>query len=465
MCLIILCPKGTDKNSDFLKKSIRKAAITNKDGMGFMYKEGNNILVDKGYTNPEDLIKSLETYKFSNENGLLAIHLRIGNKGAITPEMCHPFICAEEDAEISLLQGATNRPVMMHNGTFIGLTLEKDKSDTFIFAKKFMSDENISGLFNKNTELFKEIFKSVLSVSRVLVFYPDDRDYTKVGAWIEEDGYFFSNETFRNDKIKDVGGVTHSTGKQNVIDFKKASNNYAERASSRKDDNFPSNGVSNLLIDDTGRISYTRVTRVDLIKERLFKPHNPDFKDILDYDYKVFRGIYGTEDKTYINDEVSFEFLVNPFNYKFVTLQAKETIDSLNMKDNVFYKIDKVLYNPTEEKHYVIIHRLISNIYDNTPIYLGMDEISVYFSVRPKNDHKSSALYRMYLDAVCLISDHNKTLKRILKNIKGKHEFALLNVGKKEFPFPVIVLKWFVFECKRNHGLKTKQIKDFLEKV
>lgn len=467
MCLIILAPRGTEKKSEKLFSAVRLGAVTNKDGMGYMYKEGETIIIEKGFTDVEKLIEKLNTLELNTENGQLAIHLRIGNKGEISPEMCHPFVCSKEEQELKLLEGTTNLPVMMHNGTFIGLTLSDKKSDTYVFAEKFLSEESLVGLMHSNTELFKEIFKSVLSLSRVLVFYPDNRDFVKVGNWIEEDGYFYSNETFKNKDIKDVGGkLVDLRASSKSTKYRSSSNTtFNNRPSNSRIAPMPSDGMSVVYTAGVPSITYTRQVRTDILKDKVLKETNPFIKDNLGYTMYKYKGLIGIDEKIYITDELSFEFEINKFNYKFATLLGKETDDTLGIRQGVYYKIENVVYNSTTETSLAMITRLVSPMIMEDTIYIDINDINKLFSVKPKNDMVSPALFRFYLDAVVFISEHNKSLKRILRNIKGKKDFDLVNVGNKGKIFPCIILKWYIYQLKVHQGNKPERVREFFKTV
>lgn len=463
MCLIIFCPKGTEKKSEFLFESIRKASLTNKDGIGLMYKEEDKIYVSKGYTDVEEFIQKLNELRFSDENGQLAIHLRIGNKGAINQQMCHPFICSNDDEEIMLTETYTDRPVLMHNGTFIGLTLPAGKSDTFVFTKKFLSNNVLNGLFYDNLELFNEVFKTTLSVSRLLMFYPDERDYQKTGNWIESNGYYFSNETFKNSNIRDVGGQTETVKETATLSLPAhGRQTYAQK----QQRNFNATGMSATSAPDFSTNS-NRKLRTDYLKSVILNTIiGKTFEDKLGYIYNTYRGLYASNDKPYHSDELSLEFFVNKYNFKFAVLQAKITNLTYGIVDNVYYKIERILTKENDNQQtYAVLSRQVG--ISSSPIFMPLEEVSNYFSVRPQNTTVSLAMFRSYLDAVSLLKDHKKSINRYLNAIKKKDDFVMVTIGDKrnKYTFPAIVIKWFIYETKLDHGADINKIKLMLSNV
>lgn len=477
MCLIIAAPKGTEKKSDFLFNAIKTAALTNKDGVGLMYKEGDSIYVDKGYKSAEEIIDVIKGLSLSDEHGELAVHLRIGNKGAVNSQMCHPFICSNDDDETLLLQAMTKKPVLMHNGTFSGLTLPVGKSDTFVFANKLMSNYYLQEFLANDPSGFKDAFSSVLSVSRVLMFFPEiDRDSVRLGNWFEENGYYFSNETYKNSKIKDVGGVQVSLyedymGSTACLSRRTRSRAKYSRSSmpktgstERKVGASTSTSVSTI---NNSFISYpVRTTRVDYLSKGVFKSGSvrDTFEDILGFEYSTYVGLYkGITDNRDLSDEVLLEPFINKYNFKYLTLQSKITDSSIGIRDSVLYKATNILYNKTTNESIVVINKAVGPIMEDS-IYINLEEIAYYFSVTPANNDIARGLYRMYLDAVSELSLVNKNLNRMVRVIKGKNPLEMVSYGKNDkYQYPAVIFSWLVYEAKRYQGATIKRIRQVLQ--
>lgn len=209
MCLITVCPKGSNKNSEELKKAIKTAGVTNKDGAGFMYKRASTkkVYISKGYMSPEALLSAIEKHKLKDQDELV-IHQRIGNKGAKNTFMCHPFVVAGDQDTILANHCYVNVPTMVHNGTFTKYSkTNSDFSDTYYFVEQFISNEFILGLLKSDLELFKTVFTDILSTNRLVFLFPnEDKPLIKLGSFTEDNGYFFSNESYKNSRYRNIGG-------------------------------------------------------------------------------------------------------------------------------------------------------------------------------------------------------------------------------------------------------------------
>lgn len=481
MCVILLAPKGTDKKSEFLYEAIKTGAITNTDGIGLMYKEGDSIYVDKGYKSAEEIIEVLEKLSLSNDHGELAIHLRIGNKGHVNAEMCHPFICSHDEEETMSLQSMTKKPVMMHNGTFTGLTLPTGKSDTFVFANQFLSEKHVVDFMHAKPELFLDLAKSLIGPSRVLVFYPDHRDHAKIGTWIEDNGYYFSNESYKNARYRNVGGVgTHLPSKaEEVIRKKRSKSSYKRSQQSlplpTRLLSAPKQTPSSALFDDLINepiaggtfIGYTkRLVREDYLSTSAFKSGivRNHFEDEAGYEYSAYKGLFrNVNDSRALADHVTIEPFINKFNFKFFTLQAKVTDSMLGISDGRLYKIVSILKNPTTFEFLATINRAVGAIMEDS-IYVNINDIPKYFSITPKNDSIAKDIFLAYLDAVSVFNDNRKYINKLAKDVKGKSDLTLVSCGAKNtYMFPAVVIKWYIYETKRFNGEPIKRILQVLQ--
>lgn len=485
MCVILLAPKGTDKKSEFLYNAIRTGAITNTDGIGIMYKEGDAIYVDKGYKDAEETIEALNNLSLSNEFGELAIHLRIGNKGHVNSQMCHPFICSTDDDETMLLHTNTNKPTLMHNGTFIGLDLPTGKSDTFVFANKIMSDTNVQNLFHSNTELFKDIVKSTLGLSRLLVFYPDERDHVKIGNWIEDNGYYFSNETYKNSRLRNVGGVetavpsTKNSGSKKSSNKSRATYNLSERCNlatallltapkenSDEYDNLFSHLNDNPIAGNTFMGYGKRLVREDFLSTGPFASQSiisTKFTDLAGYDYVSYKGLFrNMYDPRKLGDLITIEPFINKYNYKYFTLQAKVSDEALGINENMLYSISNILYQDTTQTSLALVNRAVGAVMHDS-IYMDINELPLYFSITPKHNDVAKGIFKAYLDMVSVFNDYKKSVNKLAKQVKGKNDLEIMTCGNKAgYHFPAVVVKWFIYEVKKYQGEPIQRIRKLL---
>lgn len=210
MCLIIGAKKGTSKNSDFLFEAIEKASLTNKDGIGYAFKKNNQnkIWISKGFQDVDKFIKTLKKHHLKDEDELI-VHLRIGNKGAKSVEMNHPFVISSNADTILSNAEYVNHPVLVHNGTLYDYSIHSSEfSDTFFFTKDFMSVPEITSLLKRDCKEFSRVFKEIIKMNKLAFIFPDETPLTILGNFIEDEGYLFSNDSYKK-KVYNIGGVEY----------------------------------------------------------------------------------------------------------------------------------------------------------------------------------------------------------------------------------------------------------------
>lgn len=210
MCLLIAVKKGVSKSSDFLMNAIKKGSITNTDGIGYAFKrnKANKIYISKGFSNVEEFIEILSKKNLKLEDELI-VHLRIGNKGAKTKAMTHPFVLSNDDDTVLSNNKFVDYPIMAHNGTLFDFTeYNSPESDTYKFARDFMSVTEIQNLLKRDKHLFVDTFKFILKTNRLAFIFPDSTSLITLGEFEEDQGYLFSNDSYKKN-VYNIGGVTH----------------------------------------------------------------------------------------------------------------------------------------------------------------------------------------------------------------------------------------------------------------
>lgn len=213
MCLLSVLPKGTEKYNDEVSKFIRQGFECNGDGSGYMFKRHNTntITLRKGYDNLDKLLLDLKEDNLQVEDELV-IHHRIRSVGFINAKNCHPYVISNNDLEINTTNITIDKPCLAHNGTFKGISQLEDKdfnqySDTYAFCKYFLSNPYIMKFLKEDSFNFKFLFKNILNSSRVAILMPD-RDVLMLGDFIENKGYFHSNEGYC-EKVYNRGGINY----------------------------------------------------------------------------------------------------------------------------------------------------------------------------------------------------------------------------------------------------------------
>lgn len=233
MCLIIMSPSGGNKKSEFLKNVIIEASELNSDGAGFAIKKADTgqVIFSKGYFVINTLLEDIENLDVQ-DNDELVVHVRIGNRGEVNTELCHPFFIDKEEENILKLQDDDVKgSIMFHNGTFFGMgTTNSKHSDTFHFIQDILSEEGVMDLVKINPLIFEIIADRIISPSRVLIM-SNDANTIKFGKWYEEEGILFSKDIRNSEKYKTPSNTYPEGAKTYVHTSRKVSSNIYRRNS------------------------------------------------------------------------------------------------------------------------------------------------------------------------------------------------------------------------------------------
>lgn len=423
MCLAIVAPKNTDKNSDFLFKAIIKGSMTNRDGMGFAFKRNSTkkVYLSKGYKEVSALIDAIKSKKLGEQDELI-VHARIGNKGAINEEMCHPFVASENVEEILLNDKYVDKPVFIHNGTFNKVSkVNSNYSDTYYFARDVIGKPAVMDFLIQDTKTFSEIMSDYLNNSRVAILFPNtDRDLITLGTFIGDSGYLFSNIGYRDTTHYNVGG-------QSSFDW----GEYWERKDEEDRRARQYNGQSNLpVIASTSTNSYDTLDLYptfrlpdDVIFETFIDPINK-------YEYRKYMGLLVSNARTIQPVRV----VPTPLNFNHLIYQSRELIKE-DATNNTYYKIDLLgKYKMGEfDCDYAFYKETIHYIYKSNiadPIPILYNNLLSKFEIKPSIKYKE--FYSQYLQLVSNVYPGKNTLKKISKLLKSntsidKHTFGRIN--------------------------------------
>lgn len=119
MCLIVAARYGK-----LDEESIRYAYLNNDDGAGFAYAKNNHIIIEKGFFDVEELIKS---YNEVPDYCPHILHFRKTSKGTTNAYNCHPFLPHPNIA-------------FAHNGTLSSVESDINFSDTYNLSSKILTD-------------------------------------------------------------------------------------------------------------------------------------------------------------------------------------------------------------------------------------------------------------------------------------------------------------------------------------
>lgn len=226
MCVAIYKPKGVEFPS---WKRLKECWDVNPDGAGFMFADGNDVNIYKGFMTWKDFKKALKPYKSSEvaREQAFAIHFRIATQGGVNAEMCHPFPLSSSVAELKKTHTRA-RIGVVHNG-IIPLTSSVKKSslsDTALFIKDYMTLLIKSPYYYQASEKAKILTMiEELIQSKMCVLSADGHSELIGYGWEAVDGVWYSNLYWKRDTLTltDWGTIWKpaKTGKAAKCEFEK----------------------------------------------------------------------------------------------------------------------------------------------------------------------------------------------------------------------------------------------------
>jgi hypothetical protein len=187
MCIIAYAEKRRLTHKEF-----SECFTHNRDGVGFAwFGEGMNHYV-KGMTEEE------EAWKFYEEQVRVlphVAHFRIASTGEVVKELTHPFI-VDKNSPIKMKYSG-EKPLLFHNGTISGwqsLLLTHYMNMGKSIPDEPMSDTRVAAMIAAVTGR-----ESLRFMSGRFVYWDmakSGRNYI-IADWKEEDGAYFSNDTYK----------------------------------------------------------------------------------------------------------------------------------------------------------------------------------------------------------------------------------------------------------------------------
>lgn len=187
MCIAIAKYKGIDLPS---KEILKQCWENNPDGAGFMYNDGEYVIIHKGFMKFKSLYKFLKRVdeQVNLKDKDLVIHFRIATSGKVDQACTHPFPVTHNIEDMRKISTRCKYG-FAHNGIISGYGT-KEYSDTMHYIANVIS--NIRDLDNSEDLLHA---LATENSSRFAVLTHDN--LLLGGAWVEDDGIFYSNSTYK----------------------------------------------------------------------------------------------------------------------------------------------------------------------------------------------------------------------------------------------------------------------------
>ena len=177
MCLLINHPATTE----FDYNDIQDFFVHNSDGLGVMFVENGQVVVEKVL--PKDAQAAYEFYTTHIKGRDCALHFRLKTHGLIDMENCHPYAIPDTNTWL------------MHNGILAtGNAKDKTKSDTWWYARDYLQPLLTTHQGIIHTEAFQEMLGSHIgSGNRFIIMSPEGTAIINKHHGVEYKGAWMSN--------------------------------------------------------------------------------------------------------------------------------------------------------------------------------------------------------------------------------------------------------------------------------
>lgn len=181
MCIIVLVMEG-EKLPDY--KTLEICQQNNPDGMGFMYRDNNQVIIDKGYFKLEEMYERLKAI----EGKEICIHFRWATHGKVAPSTCHPFPKTIHSRLLRATDVITDFGIA-HNGIIGRFKGTKKLSDTMQFIQS-IHDVSV-----------KHIHEHLYQTDGKFVLMTKYKTYL-IGDFIYDSGVYYSNDGYLAPTVK-----------------------------------------------------------------------------------------------------------------------------------------------------------------------------------------------------------------------------------------------------------------------
>ena len=190
MCIIVAKPAGIQCPD---LETLETCFNSNPDGAGLMFPDGDQVRIIKGFMAFDEFSSTLKALGDVTNTGLV-MHFRITTHGGTRPECCHPFPLTDDDTALRALDICA--PVgVAHNGVIAGMDTDAKTSDTMAYIRDVLAPlQRMAGDLLASDDAMTVVESTIGSK---LAFLEPDGAITTVGDFIEENGVFYSNSSFK----------------------------------------------------------------------------------------------------------------------------------------------------------------------------------------------------------------------------------------------------------------------------
>lgn len=188
MCIIAYKPVGEKFPSS---KKFHAMFENNPDGCGFMYADGDAVVIRKGFMEYSDFKRAYNSIKDRRDLAVV-FHFRIATHGGINKAMCQPFPLSAKTKKLKALE--TRAAVgVAHNGIISMTDDARDISDTALFIKKYMPRITRDGTVFDAAAL--DIIETCID-SRMVILEKSGDAHVLGKGWKLVNGVWYSNTSY-----------------------------------------------------------------------------------------------------------------------------------------------------------------------------------------------------------------------------------------------------------------------------
>lgn len=249
MCIAVIKPKNVEM-PDY--KTLKNCFTSNPHGAGFMYSDGNRLVIQKGYMTFPDFYTALSEANLKKEQ-LVFLHFRIATHGLRDGGNTHPFPVTNDVNELRSVKNTFNGYGLIHNGiihydpvTFKTYDPTGVSSDTMLFSM-ILSDciDSMKEAKNKITALQEDYSEENMIAYRIITgdnlvdkhidaglswnkiaIMDSNENFVMFGDWIEDNGMFYSNHDYQDYDYRGYYGYYGCGGYDNNVNTTIVTNSY-----------------------------------------------------------------------------------------------------------------------------------------------------------------------------------------------------------------------------------------------
>ena len=193
MCIIVAIPAGVSVPSD---DTLKECFTRNPDGAGFMWSDGKQVNIRKGFMTWSDFKEALDTELDSGriyDDSAMVLHFRITTSGKTQPSCCHPFPISDRKEDLQALS-IRSRFGIAHNGIIMGRDTSDGWSDTMDYVAGVVAPlARMHPSFMYSDDAKKLLEETCMSK---LAIINHAGEMVLVGDFKEDGGVFYSNASY-----------------------------------------------------------------------------------------------------------------------------------------------------------------------------------------------------------------------------------------------------------------------------